>query len=77
MKPKNESQWTGNVYSHDSGDTYYGRMALKGSDTLRVEACALGRFIARATIGPDRHADGETDHVAADIVRAAVVAAGV
>lgn len=44
MKPKTGSQWTGNVYSHDSGDTYYGTMALKGPNALRVEACALGRF---------------------------------
>lgn len=44
MKPKTGSQWSGNVYSHDSGDTYYGTMALKGPNTLRVEACALGRF---------------------------------
>lgn len=44
MKPKTGAQWTGNVYSHDSGDTYYGTMALKGPNALRVEACALGRF---------------------------------
>jgi uncharacterized protein (DUF2147 family) len=44
MKPKTASQWSGNVYSHDSGDTYYGTMSLKGPDSLRVEACALGRF---------------------------------
>jgi hypothetical protein len=48
MKPKNDGktdrQWTGSVYSHSSGDTYYGTIDLKGADTLRVEACALGRF---------------------------------
>lgn len=44
MKPKSGSRWTGSVYSHDSGDTYYGTMALKGANALRVEACALGRF---------------------------------
>jgi uncharacterized protein (DUF2147 family) len=44
MKPKTDKQWTGSVYSHDSGDTYYGTMDIKGPDTLRVEACALGRF---------------------------------
>jgi len=44
MKPKTDTRWTGNVYSHDSGDTYYGTMELKGANTLRVEACALGRF---------------------------------
>ncbi|XIA64643.1 DUF2147 domain-containing protein [Bradyrhizobium sp. TZ2] len=44
MKPKTDRQWTGSVYSKDSGDTYYGTMAIKGINTLRVEACALGRF---------------------------------
>ena len=44
MKPKDDTQWTGNVYSHDSGDTFYGTMKLKTPNTLRVEACALGRF---------------------------------
>lgn len=44
MKPKSDTQWTGNVYSRDSGDIYYGTMEMKGPNTLRVEACALGRF---------------------------------
>jgi len=44
MKPKKERQWTGSVYSQNSGDTYYGTIGMKGNDTLRVEACALGRF---------------------------------
>ena len=44
MKPKTERQWIGGVYSQDSGETYYGTMSMKGINTLRVEACALGRF---------------------------------
>ena len=44
MKPKSDRQWTGSVYSKDSGGAYYGTMAIKGINTLRVEACALGRF---------------------------------
>lgn len=44
MKLKTDTRWTGNVYSHDSGDTFYGAMDLKTPNTLRVEACALGRF---------------------------------
>lgn len=44
MKPKADRQWTGSVYSQASGDTYYGTMAIKGINTLRVEACAFGRF---------------------------------
>ena len=44
MKPKTDISWTGNVYSHDSGDSYYGTVEMKSANTLRVEACALGRF---------------------------------
>ena len=44
MKPKTDTRWIGNVYSKDSGDTYYGTVDLKGPNTLHVEACALGRF---------------------------------
>jgi hypothetical protein len=44
MKLKTDTQWSGSVYSHDSGDTFYGTMNLKTPNTLRVEACALGRF---------------------------------
>jgi uncharacterized protein (DUF2147 family) len=44
MKPKKEKHWTGGIYSQPSGDTYYGTMSMKGLNTLRVEACAVGRF---------------------------------
>lgn len=44
MKPKAGSQWSGNVYSRSSGNSYYGTMTLKEANTLRVEACALGQF---------------------------------
>src|SRR5262245_13083321 len=44
MKPKSDTQWSGSVYSKDSGDTYYGTMRLRGPNTLRVEACAFSRF---------------------------------
>ena len=60
MKLKTGSQWTGNVYSNNSGDSYYGTLAMKGPYTLRVEACALGRFYcsgnnwSRIETRPDR-----------------------
>lgn len=44
MKPKTHDVWTGSIYSRSSGSTYYGRMTLKSSGTLHVEACAIGRF---------------------------------
>ncbi len=50
MKPKTARQWTGGVYSQVSGETYYGTMADEGLNTLRVEACALGRFYCSGNI---------------------------
>jgi uncharacterized protein (DUF2147 family) len=44
MKPKNDTQWSGDIYSRASGNTYYARMTFTQPDTLRVEACAIGRF---------------------------------
>jgi uncharacterized protein DUF2147 len=44
MKPKSDAQWSGSVYSKDSGDTYYGTMRMRGPNTLHVEACAFSRF---------------------------------
>ncbi len=41
MKPKTNTQWSGRVYSHGSGDIYYGTIDMKGANSLRVEACAL------------------------------------
>ena len=60
MKPKTDRQWTGSVYSQVSGETYYGTMAIKGINTLRVEACALGRFYCTGNNWSriERRADG-------------------
>jgi uncharacterized protein DUF2147 len=44
MKPKSDGVWTGNIYSHSSGNTYYATMTLKDSGKLHVEACVLGHF---------------------------------
>ena len=50
MKPKTASEWSGNIYSRDSGSTYYATIAMKGPDSLRVEACALGRFFCSGNV---------------------------
>jgi uncharacterized protein (DUF2147 family) len=50
MKPKAAALWTGNIYSRDSGNTYYATIALKGPNSLRVEACAVGRFFCSGNI---------------------------
>jgi uncharacterized protein (DUF2147 family) len=48
MKPNTKSEsvtdWTGTIVSRVSGNTHYAKMAIKHSNTLRVEACTLGRF---------------------------------
>ena len=50
MKLKASSEWSGNVYSRDSGETYYGTIVMKGANSLRVEACALGRFFCSGNV---------------------------
>jgi len=44
MKPKEAALWSGYIYSHDSENTYYATIAMKGPDSLWVKACALGKF---------------------------------
>jgi uncharacterized protein (DUF2147 family) len=44
LKSGGATEWTGTIVSRASGGTYYATMALKQSNTLRVEACAVGRF---------------------------------
>jgi uncharacterized protein (DUF2147 family) len=50
MKPKTAALWTGSIYSHDSENTYYATIAMKGPYLLRVEACALGRFFCSGKV---------------------------
>jgi hypothetical protein len=50
MKPKAAAEWSGNIYSRDSGETYYGTIVMKGANSLRVEACALGRFFCSGNV---------------------------
>lgn len=50
MKPMASTEWSGNVYSRDSGATYYGSMIMRGPNSLRVEACALGRFFCSGNL---------------------------
>jgi hypothetical protein len=50
MKLKAANEWSGNIYSRDSGDTFYGTMAIKGPNALRVEACALGKLFCSGKV---------------------------
>jgi uncharacterized protein (DUF2147 family) len=42
MKPTKDSKWSGRILDPNSGSTYDSTIALKGSDTLRVQGCAFG-----------------------------------
>ena len=50
MKSKSTSEWSGNIYSRDSGNSYYGTISMKGPNALKVEACALGRFFCSGNV---------------------------
>jgi uncharacterized protein (DUF2147 family) len=41
MKP-GKDKWSGRILDPNSGSTYDSTIALKGSDTLRVQGCAFG-----------------------------------
>jgi len=42
MKPGNDNKWNGRIFDPNSGSTYDSTLALKGSDSLRVQGCAFG-----------------------------------
>jgi Uncharacterized protein conserved in bacteria (DUF2147) len=42
MKPGNDSKWSGRILDPSTGSTYDSTIALKGSDSLRVQGCAFG-----------------------------------
>jgi hypothetical protein len=42
MKPGKDAKWSGRILDPNSGSTYDSTIALKGTDTLRVQGCAFG-----------------------------------
>jgi uncharacterized protein (DUF2147 family) len=42
MKPSADSKWSGRILDPNTGSTYDSTIALKGSDSLRVQGCAFG-----------------------------------
>jgi uncharacterized protein (DUF2147 family) len=42
MKPGKDSKWSGRIFDPNTGSAYDSTIALKGSDTLRVQGCAFG-----------------------------------
>jgi hypothetical protein len=50
MKPGKDSRWSGRIFDPNSGSTYDSTIAMKGSDTLRVQGCAFaGMFCGGQT----------------------------
>src|SRR5690242_3455038 len=44
MRPRAETEWDGKLYSR-SGSFYDARITMTTANTLRVQACAVGRFL--------------------------------
>ena len=42
MRSVNDTKWTGRIHDPKSGSNYDSTIALKGSDSLRVQGCAFG-----------------------------------
>ncbi len=42
MKPVSDAKWSGRILDPDTGSTYDSIIALQGSDTLRIQGCAMG-----------------------------------
>ncbi|MBR1188938.1 DUF2147 domain-containing protein [Bradyrhizobium sp. AUGA SZCCT0160] len=42
MKPGKDNKWSGRIFDPSSGSTYDSTLALKGTDSLRVQGCAFG-----------------------------------
>jgi uncharacterized protein (DUF2147 family) len=42
MKPGRDAKWSGRILDPNTGSTYDSTIALKGSDSLRVQGCAFG-----------------------------------
>jgi len=42
MKPSKDSKWSGRILDPNTGSTYDSTIAMKGSNTLRVQGCAFG-----------------------------------
>jgi uncharacterized protein (DUF2147 family) len=42
MKPGKDSKWSGRILDPSTGSTYDSTIAMKGTDSLRVQGCAMG-----------------------------------
>ena len=42
MKPAKDAKWSGRIFDPNTGNTYDSTIAMRGTDTLRVQGCAFG-----------------------------------
>ena len=50
MQPGKDAKWSGRIVDPNTGSTYDSTIALKGSDSLRVQGCAFnGMFCGGQT----------------------------
>jgi uncharacterized protein (DUF2147 family) len=42
MKPGKDSKWSGRILDPSTGSTYDSTIAMKGTDSLQVQGCAMG-----------------------------------
>jgi uncharacterized protein (DUF2147 family) len=42
MKPAKDSKWSGRIFDPNTGNTYDSTIAMRGTDSLRVQGCAFG-----------------------------------
>ena len=42
MKPGKDAKWSGRIFDPNTGSTYDSTIAMKGTDSLRVQGCAFG-----------------------------------
>jgi uncharacterized protein (DUF2147 family) len=42
MKPGKDAKWSGRIFDPNSGSTYDSTIAMRGTDSLRVQGCAFG-----------------------------------
>jgi Uncharacterized protein conserved in bacteria (DUF2147) len=50
MKPGNDAKWSGRILDPNTGSAYDSTIALQGSDTLRIQGCAMsGMFCGGQT----------------------------
>ncbi len=49
MKPNGGNKWSGQVYNAEDGKTYAGHLTLEDQKRIKLEGCALGGMMCKAS----------------------------